>query len=218
MADAPACDPFPPITKNMLIFQSCKKCPPKKKGPFSKLWRNFTNLHACSKMLDETVAHFRHKGKQWKKGLNKVKTIYLREMQKSMCMWVLILWPQVCPRCHPAVDSLVKHPKSCPRPYLCAVQSCGSADPNQRQELLLHITRKNSSKIFRFTQQQTNSEYIFISLKREIYHYGRILFVSKAPESILETQNLLHTINFQWEYNLQNYTWQESQLITIRSL
>jgi hypothetical protein len=71
-----------------------------------------------------------------------------------------------------------------------------------------HYKKKNSSKIFRFTQQQTNSEYIFLSLKREIYHYGRILFVSKAPEAILETQNLLHTVNFQWEYSLQNYTWQ----------
>ncbi len=90
--------------------------------------------------------------------------------------------------------------------------------PTEGRNYSFTLQEKNSSKIFRFTQQQTNSEYIFISLKREIYHYGRILFVSKAPESILETQNLLHTINFQWEYNLQNYTWQESQLITIRSL
>jgi hypothetical protein len=80
--------------------------------------------------------------------------------------------------------------------------------PTEARNYSFTLQEKNSSKIFRFTQQQTNSEYIFLSLKREIYHYGRILFVSKAPEAILETQNLLHTVNFQWEYSLQNYTWQ----------
>jgi hypothetical protein len=44
MADAPACDPFPPITKNMLIFHSCKKCP--KKMPIFKALKKFHKL-AC---------------------------------------------------------------------------------------------------------------------------------------------------------------------------
>jgi hypothetical protein len=80
--------------------------------------------------------------------------------------------------------------------------------PTEARNYSFTLQEKYSAKIFRFTQQQTNSEYIFLSLKREIYHYGRILFVSKAPEAILETQNLLHTVNFQWEYSLQNHTWQ----------
>jgi hypothetical protein len=138
-------------------------------------------LYACSKMLDETVAHFQHKGKQWKKGLNKVITIYLREMQKGMCMWVLILWPQVCPQCHPVVDSLVKHPKSCPQPYLCAVQSCGSADPNQSQELLLHITRKKILPKFSDSHNSKPTQNTFFYPWRERYTIMGGYFLSAKP-------------------------------------
>jgi hypothetical protein len=169
-------------------------------------------------MLDETVAHFQHKGKQWKKGSNKVKTIYLREMQKGRCMWVLILWPQVCPRCHPVVDSLVKHPKSCPRPYLCAVQSCGSADPNRSQELLLHITRK---KFFQNFQIHTTANQLRIHFsipeERDIPLWEDT-FCQQSPGSHTGDPKSPSHRKLPMRIQSAKSHMTESQLITIRSL
>jgi hypothetical protein len=164
------------------------------------------------------MKHFQHKAKEWKKGLNKVKTIYLREMQKGMCMWVLILWPQVCPRCHPVVDSLVKHPKSCPRPYLCAVQSCGSADPNRSQELLLHITRKTFFQNFQIhTTANQLRIHFFIPEERDIPLWEDT-FCQQSPGSHTGDPKSHSHRKLPMRIQSAKLHITELQLITIRSL
>ncbi len=82
MADAPACDPFPPITKNMLIFHSCKKCQ-KKNAHFQSIEEISQTCMPVQRCLMKLLLIFNTKENNEKKDWTKWKLSILERCRRA---------------------------------------------------------------------------------------------------------------------------------------